>query len=599
VIEVSGLTKVFGDITAVDQLSFTVQSGLVTGFLGPNGAGKSTTMRLIIGLDRPTRGSALIDGRAYQTMPLPIGRVGVLLDSKAIHPGRTARNHLRALAATHRVRDQRVDEVIDLVGLGSVADKRAGQFSLGMTQRLGLASALLGDPEILILDEPVNGLDPEGVVWVRSLVRYLASQGRTVFLSSHLMTEMALTADHVIVIGRGRLLADASMQDLIARASGVVTKVRARQATELAELMGSLGVVVERAPDGALLLEGITPEEVGIVALEEGWPLYELGQVERSLEDVYLELTEQAVQYQGHRGEPVTLSSADTAPPTSLIDSARRSLPPPNADSLKVERADVRHLYGYEATEALAEDVTGGQTPTGPSAVEPGLAQLGPGPAEVSPDPAPVEAAPVPVVEADSIWDAEPDDWDSFDDWDGPAEVAEGGFAPAPDSAPPPDAASWPDVSFPDAASWPDVSSSDVGSWPVPTPDIASWPDLSSSPDIASWPDLSSWPELSSSRAPAPRSTPTRAPRPAPAPVPRPAPAPVPRPAPAPAPRPAPAPAPRPAPTPAPRPAPVPPRPRPVSGDDRPAISTGVQWRLEQARQRLQQTRGDGWEVDR
>src|SRR3954447_9807131 len=225
-IEAQGLTKRYGPKTAVDGITFTVEPGRVTGFLGPNGAGKSTTMRMIMGLDRPTAGNVIVNGKAYVNHHSPLTEVGALLEAKAVHTGRSARNHLRAIAATHGFGDKRVDEVISMTGLDAVAKRRVGGFSLGMGQRLGIAAALIGDPPTLILDEPVNGLDPEGVLWVRNLVRYLASEGRTIFLSSHLMSEMALTADHILVIGRGRIIADAPVGDIVAGSAGTTVRVR-------------------------------------------------------------------------------------------------------------------------------------------------------------------------------------------------------------------------------------------------------------------------------------------------------------------------------------------------------------------------------------
>jgi ABC-2 type transport system ATP-binding protein len=239
VIEARGLTKRYGDRLAVDDLTFTVQPGIVTGFLGPNGAGKSTTMRMLLGLDAPTKGTATIRGRRYADLPAPLQEVGALLEAKAIHTGRSARNHLLALAATTGITRRRVDEVIDLVGLTDVASKRAGGFSLGMGQRLGIASALLGDPATLILDEPVNGLDPEGILWVRNLLKSLAAEGRTVFVSSHLMSEVALTASHLVVIGRGRMIADVGVDELTRMASRDLVKVRTAEATRLRDLLAA------------------------------------------------------------------------------------------------------------------------------------------------------------------------------------------------------------------------------------------------------------------------------------------------------------------------------------------------------------------------
>ncbi|WP_136054379.1 ATP-binding cassette domain-containing protein [Microbacterium sp. K24] len=296
-ITAEGLTKRFGDKTAVDDVSFTVQPGSVTGFLGPNGAGKSTTMRMIVGLDRPTSGRAAVAGREYRKLRAPLTEVGVLLDAKAVHTGRTARNHLRAMAATHGIPASRVDEVIDLAGIGSVARKRAGKFSLGMGQRLGIASALLGDPHTLILDEPVNGLDPEGVRWVRQFVRHAASEGRTVLLSSHLMSEMAQTADHVIVMGRGKVLADAPLAELVRAWTTNTVRVRTPRAADLVAAVGGPDVeVVSSAPD-LLDIVGLPASRIGDLAAARGIPLHELTPTTGSLEDAYLALTGESVEY--------------------------------------------------------------------------------------------------------------------------------------------------------------------------------------------------------------------------------------------------------------------------------------------------------------
>jgi ABC-2 type transport system ATP-binding protein len=296
-ISVEDLTKRFGEKTAVDALTFTVRPGVVTGFLGPNGAGKSTTMRVIAGLDRPTSGRALVDGRPYVEDPAPLERVGLLLEAKAVHTSRTARNHLRALAATHGIRGRRVEEVIELTGLQDVADKRVGGFSLGMGQRLGIASALLGDPANLVLDEPVNGLDPEGVLWMRKLLRGLAAEGRTILLSSHLMSEMALTADHLIIVGRGRLIADLSVEELTAQASRTHVRVRTPDAGSLAELVAGPGVNVVAPGNGLLEVTGLESEAIGELARRHGLSLYELTPVQASLEDAFMELTRDAVEY--------------------------------------------------------------------------------------------------------------------------------------------------------------------------------------------------------------------------------------------------------------------------------------------------------------
>lgn len=309
-IEATGLTKRYGKTTAVDRVSFTVQPGKVTGFLGPNGAGKSTTMRMIVGLDRPTAGTVTVNGKHYAQHRAPLHEVGTLLDAKAVHTGRTAQNHLLAMAATHGVGKARVEEVIEMTGLQTVARKRVGGFSLGMGQRLGIAAALLGDPQTLILDEPVNGLDPEGVLWVRNLVRYLASQGRTVFLSSHLMSEMAMTADHIIVVGRGRVIADAPVSDIVARAAGTTVRVRTPQAAHLEELVRGEGVTVTSSESGLLEITGSTAPAIGEAAARAGVVLHELTPVHGSLEDAYMQLTADDVEY---HSTPVG-GAAPTAP---------------------------------------------------------------------------------------------------------------------------------------------------------------------------------------------------------------------------------------------------------------------------------------------
>jgi ABC-2 type transport system ATP-binding protein len=296
-IQATHLTKRYGAKTAVDDATFSVRPGIVTGFLGPNGAGKSTTMRMIVGLDRPTSGAVTINGAPYSALTAPLREVGILLDAKAVHPGRSARGHLRALAATHGIPQRRVDEVIGLTGLDSVAGKRVKGFSLGMGQRLGIAAALLGDPATLILDEPVNGLDPEGVIWVRQLARFLASEGRTVFLSSHLMSEMAQTADHIIVLGRGRVIADAPVAEILASASGSgAVRVRSPHADRL-----TVAVAAENgsavADASGLLISGMPSERIGELAARDGIVLHELTPVSSSLEDAYLALTQDEVEY--------------------------------------------------------------------------------------------------------------------------------------------------------------------------------------------------------------------------------------------------------------------------------------------------------------
>ena len=296
-IEAHGLTKRYGDKTAVDGLTFTVRPGVVTGFLGPNGAGKSTTMRLILGLDAPTSGSVTVNGKPYRQHAAPLREVGALLDARSVHPGRSAYHHLLALAQTCGIRRSRVDEVIDAVGLGEVARRRAGGFSLGMGQRLGIAAALLGDPATVILDEPVNGLDTEGIRWIRSLLRGLAAEGRTVFVSSHLMSEMALTAQHLIVIGRGRLIADTGMEEFVARAAPGVVRVRSTDPTGLAALLRSREVAVSEAGDGALAVSGLSTDQVGRLAGGAGITLLELTAQQASLEEAFIDLTRDAVEF--------------------------------------------------------------------------------------------------------------------------------------------------------------------------------------------------------------------------------------------------------------------------------------------------------------
>jgi ABC-2 type transport system ATP-binding protein len=296
-IEVHELTKRYGDKTAVDGLTFTVRPGIVTGFLGPNGAGKSTTMRMITGLDRPTSGTATVNGRPYARLEAPLHEVGSLLEARAVHTGRSALNHLRAMAATTGIPRSRVDEVIDIVGLHDVASKRAGGFSLGMGQRLGIASALLGDPSVLILDEPVNGLDPEGILWIRRLMQGLGAGGSTVFVSSHLMSEMALTAEHLIVIGRGRLIADAPVQDFIDRASRKTVRVRSPQAVALYDLLTGPKVTITSVGRGVFEVSGIDADEIGNRAGAAGIVLHELSPQQPSLEEAFMALTHDSVEF--------------------------------------------------------------------------------------------------------------------------------------------------------------------------------------------------------------------------------------------------------------------------------------------------------------
>jgi ABC-2 type transport system ATP-binding protein len=304
VIDVRGVTKRYGEKIAVDDLTFQVRPGIVTGFLGPNGAGKSTTMRLILGLDAPTSGDVSIDGRVYRDLPAPLHEVGAMLEAHAIHTGRSAYNHLLALAQTHGIPRSRVQEVLELVGLGEVARKRVGSFSLGMGQRLGVASALLGDPATVILDEPANGLDPEGIHWIRTLLKRLASEGRTVFLSSHLMSEMAQTADHLIVVGRGRLIADTSVEEFVRRASSdVAVHVRSPQALELQDTLRRPGVDVKRVGEGLLEVNGLSARQIGEAALRARIVLSELTPQHASLEQAFISLTGDSVEYRAGANE--------------------------------------------------------------------------------------------------------------------------------------------------------------------------------------------------------------------------------------------------------------------------------------------------------
>jgi ABC-2 type transport system ATP-binding protein len=296
-IKTENLTKRYGDKLAVDGLTFTVQPGLVTGFLGPNGAGKSTTMRMILGLDSPTSGTVTVNGKPFAGHDRPLAEVGALLEARAVHTGRSARNHLLAMAATAGIGVKRVDEVIGMVGLGDVARRRAGAFSLGMGQRLGIASALLADPQTLILDEPVNGLDPDGVRWIRNLLKGLADEGRTVFLSSHLMSEMALTADHVILVGKGKLLRDQSMADFIAAASSDVVRVRSPRADQLADLLAATDVTVRNIAEQTLEVQGLTSDHIGVTAAGANITLWELATQAASLEEAYMALTEDSIDY--------------------------------------------------------------------------------------------------------------------------------------------------------------------------------------------------------------------------------------------------------------------------------------------------------------
>ncbi len=297
-IEARNLTKDYGDKRAVDDLTFTVRPGVVTGFLGPNGSGKSTTIRLILGLDAADNGDVTVNGKHYRDHAAPLHEVGALLEARSVHSGRSAYNHLLSLAQTHGISRRRVDELIDFVGLHDVADKRAGQFSLGMGQRLGIASALLGDPSTLILDEPVNGLDPEGIHWIRNLLRGLAAEGRTVFVSSHLMSEMALTADHLVVIGRGRLIADTPVDEFVSQASGKLVRVRSPRGGELRAQLAAPGVTIrEVGDDGLLEVSGLTASVIGDTASEHGIPIHELTPVQVSLEEAFMTLTRDEIEF--------------------------------------------------------------------------------------------------------------------------------------------------------------------------------------------------------------------------------------------------------------------------------------------------------------
>ncbi|GAA2975838.1 MULTISPECIES: ABC transporter ATP-binding protein [Streptomyces] len=299
-IELDGLTKRFGNKVAVDHLSFRVRPGMVTGFLGPNGAGKSTTMRMMLDLDNPTSGSVRIDGRHYHELREPLKHIGALLDAKSMHGGRSAYNNLLCLAQSNRIPASRVSHVLDTVGLGAVAKKKSKGFSLGMGQRLGIAAALLGDPEILMFDEPVNGLDPEGIHWIRNLMKALAAEGRTIFVSSHLMSEMALTADHLIVIGQGRLLADTSMADFIHENSRSYVRVRSPEQERLRDLLHAAGIEAVASGEGALEIDGVAPERIGELAAEHRIVLHELSSQRASLEDAFMQMTAGSVEYHAH-----------------------------------------------------------------------------------------------------------------------------------------------------------------------------------------------------------------------------------------------------------------------------------------------------------
>ncbi len=309
-IDAQNLTKRYGEKTAVDDLTFTVRPGIVTGFLGPNGSGKSTTMRLIVGLDAPSQGTVNVDGKRYRDFSAPLHEVGVLLEARSVHTGRSAYHHLLALAQTHGIPRSRVQELISLVGLDEVARKRAGQFSLGMGQRLGIAAALLGDPDVLILDEPINGLDPEGIRWIRDLLKGLAAEGRTVFLSSHLMSEMAVTADHLIIIGRGRLIRDVGLAEFVDEWSANVVRVRSPEAAALREVILGPDIRVSSDEPGVLEVQGLTAEQIGDAAARNGFVLHELTPEKTSLEEAFMELTREETEYRAIT--PTTENLADT-----------------------------------------------------------------------------------------------------------------------------------------------------------------------------------------------------------------------------------------------------------------------------------------------
>ncbi len=333
-IEVRGLTKRYGDKLAVDNLTFAVEPGKVTGFLGPNGAGKSTTMRLILGLDNPTSGEAMVHGKRYRGLNYPMREMGALLEAKAVHGGRSAYNHLLCLAQTNDIPKRRVDEVLALVGLTEVAKKRSKNFSLGMSQRLGIAGALLGDPQVLIFDEPVNGLDPEGIRWIRNLMQALAAEGRTVFVSSHLMSEMESTAQDIIVIGRGKLIADTTIDKFIAENSTGTVKVRTPQVDALAQAVAAAGGTATSGGDEALVVQGMTTDQVGDVAFGAGVRLHELSTHRASLEQAFMELTADSVEYQA-TAQPTTPAdgSLTGGRPAAGIPAA----PPPPPDETGTE----------------------------------------------------------------------------------------------------------------------------------------------------------------------------------------------------------------------------------------------------------------------
>jgi len=342
------LTKRYGDRLAVDDLTFTVQPGVVTGFLGPNGAGKSTTMRMILGLDAPSGGTVTVNGKAYNQLAAPLHEIGAMLEARAIHTGRSAYNHLLAMAQTHGIPRRRIDEVIDMVGLQSVARKRAGGFSLGMGQRLGIASALLGDPTTVILDEPANGLDPEGILWIRNLLKRLASEGKTVFLSSHLMSEIALTAEHVIVVGRGKLIADTSVEEFIRQASSDTVRVRTPHPEQLSAVLAAEGVTITSGKEPAVLeVQGLRPDQIGDAAAEHGIALHELTPEQASLEEAFMRLTHDAVEY---HASAVVARRIKAASPSCWTSAVPRLAFQPLASSLRKVSMDPATSAGVRAT---------------------------------------------------------------------------------------------------------------------------------------------------------------------------------------------------------------------------------------------------------
>jgi ABC-2 type transport system ATP-binding protein len=338
VIEVHELTKRYGDVVAVDGMSFTVRPGVVTGFLGPNGAGKSTTMRMILGLDRPTSGTATVNGRRYAEARAPLAEIGALLDVRAVDKGRSARNHLLALGATIGVGAARVDHLLELVGLGDVARRNAGGFSLGMGQRLGIATALLGDPQVLMLDEPVNGLDPDGIQWIRALLRDLAAEGRTVFVSSHLMSEMEMTAEHLVVVGRGRVLADLSMADFIARSARAHVDVVTPDAARLRDALVARGIAATWDGADRLAVTGVPAAEVGRVAAAARVELHGLAGVAPSLEEAFMDLTRDEVAYRG-TSEHAAARPAGTAAQAGTTRPAATDDPTPTTDARLTQRS--------------------------------------------------------------------------------------------------------------------------------------------------------------------------------------------------------------------------------------------------------------------